>query len=85
VALPLSPVDWRTMPSRAFQSTPPLPGSTPRTSVALEDLDRRALAGAVGAEECEGLAVGDVEADAVQRVDRAVRLAEVTHADRVLW
>ena len=52
------------------------PGSTPSTetsppsalAVALEDLDRRRLAGAVGAEEAEDLAGGDLEVDAAHRL-----------------
>ena len=45
-------------------------------AVALEDLDGRRLAGAVRAEQGEGLTAGDVEVDAVDGDDAAVRLAQ---------
>ena len=51
--------------------------------VALEDLDGGRLAGAVGAEEAEHLAGGDVEADAAHRLDAVVGLAQVAHSDSV--
>ena len=50
--------------------------------VALEDLDRRRLAGAVRAEEPEDLALGDLEAHAAQRLVGAVRLAQLVDGDR---
>ena len=45
-------------------------------AVALEDLDRRRLAGAVGAEEREDLAAVDLEVDPAHRLDIAVGLAQ---------
>ncbi len=51
-------------------------------AVALEDLDGRRLAGAVRAEEPEDLACGHLEADPAERLDAAVRLAQVADADR---
>jgi hypothetical protein len=50
-------------------------------SVALEDLDRRRLSRAVRAEQAEDLALLDLEADASQRLVIAVRLAQVDDAD----
>ena len=49
-------------------------------AVALEDLDRRGLAGAVRPEQREGLAAMDVEAHAVDGVVLPVVLAQVAHA-----
>src|SRR5205823_9056991 len=49
--------------------------------VALEDLDRRRLAGAVRAEEAEDLAVRDLEVDAAHRLERAVRFAQSADGD----
>ena len=46
-------------------------------AVALEDLDRRRLAGAVGAEEAEHLADADVEADPADGLVGAVALAQI--------
>ena len=51
-------------------------------AVALEDLDRRRLAGAVRAEQAEDLALPDLEADAAQGLLLAVRLAQVADGDR---
>jgi hypothetical protein len=51
-------------------------------AVALEDLDRRGLARAVGAEEAEHLAGGDVEADAADGLRAVVGLVEVSDGDR---
>ena len=61
-----------------------MPGLTPSTSTcaaaglaeALEDLDRRRLAGAVGAEEGEDLAAADLEVDAADRLVIAVALVQ---------
>src|SRR5205085_4011833 len=50
-------------------------------AVALEDLDRRRLAGAVRAEEAEDLAVRDLEVDAAHRLERAVRFAQSADGD----
>ncbi len=50
--------------------------------VALEDLDRGALACAVRPEEGECLTASDVEADTVQCSDRSVVLAQVAHRNR---
>ena len=51
-------------------------------AVALEDLDGRRLAGAVGAEEAEDLARGDLEADAPDRLHLPVGLAQLGNAHR---
>ena len=74
-----------TMPMRSRKSRPARPGSWPSTltspddarAVALEDLDRRRLAGAVLAEQGVDLALGDVEAEPVDGPDRPVVLAQV--------
>ena len=57
--------------------------SSPRVGLAqaLEHLDRRRLARAVGPEQAEDLAAADLEADAVDRLHVAVRLAHVVDAD----
>ena len=46
-----------------------------------EHLDQRRLAGAVVAEEPDDLALVDREGDVVERLDAAVELADVLHAD----
>jgi hypothetical protein len=46
-----------------------------------EHVDRRALAGAVGAEEAEDLAAGDGERNAADGLDLAVRLDELVDLD----
>ena len=46
-----------------------------------EHRDRRRLAGAVGAEEAERLAGGDVEVDAAHRLDVAEALDQPAHLD----
>jgi hypothetical protein len=51
-------------------------------AVSLEDLDRRALARPVRAEQGEGLAAEDVEAHAVEGRELAVGLAQVANAHR---
>src|SRR4029077_4433186 len=51
-------------------------------SVALEDLDRRRLPGAVRTEQAEYLARLDLEVDAAQCLVRAVRLVQVADRDR---
>ena len=58
----------------------------PRTSAGegAEHVDRRALAGAVGAEEAEDLARRDGERDAADGVDLAVGLDEPLDVDRGL-
>ena len=48
-------------------------------AVALEDLDRRRLAGAVRPEQAEHLALLDGEADAGDGIDLAVALAQLAH------
>jgi hypothetical protein len=55
----------------------------PRVGLAqpFEHLDRRRLAGAVGAKQPEDLTAGDTERDAVDRPDVAVALANITDAD----
>ena len=74
---------------RSRQSPPPRAGRrrAPRPAavalaVALEDLDGRRLAGAVRAEQPEDLAGGDLEADAADGLDLAVRLAQAADLDR---
>ena len=65
---------------RARNSGPPLAGIVAEhahlagvgAAVALEDLDRGRLAGAVGAEEAEDLAAVDGEVDALEGFDVAV-------------
>ena len=52
-------------------------------SVALEDLDRRRLAGAVRAEQAEDLALLDVEIDAAHRREIAVGLLQAANGDRL--
>ena len=47
-----------------------------------EHVDRRRLAGAVGPEEAEDLAGGDLEADAAHGLDLAEGLAQVVDLDR---
>ena len=82
--------DWRTTPICSRHASPAHAGSMPSTvteprvalAVALEDLDRRRLAGAVGAEEAEDLARGDLEADPANGLDLAVGLAEIGNGDR---
>ena len=46
-----------------------------------DTLDRRRLAGAVGADESEDLAVSDLEADAARRFDAAVAFLEILDGD----
>ena len=71
-----------------------LPGSCPRTdaslpsrSVALEDLDRRRLAGSIGAEQTEDLALGDLEANATERLYPIIGLPQIPYDDRAghIW
>jgi hypothetical protein len=50
-------------------------------AIALEDLDRRRLAGAVGAEEREHLACVDVQVDPPDGLDVPVGLAEALDLD----
>src|SRR6266487_5450497 len=50
-------------------------------SVALEYLDRRRLAGAVRTEQTENLAGVELEVDALQRFELAVRLGQAANAD----
>jgi hypothetical protein len=53
-------------------------------AVALEDLDQRRLAGAVGPEQREHLAARDGQVHAVERDALAVRLAQIPDADGVV-
>ena len=57
-------------------------GTSVARPVALEDLDGCRLAGSVRAEHAEDLADRDLEADAAERLDAAVGLAEVGDDDR---
>ena len=74
---------------RGLSASAPVATSTPRTvrlaavgrSQALEDLDRRRLAGAVRAEQAEDLAGRDVEVDPVDRPDVAVLLDQTADPD----
>ena len=50
--------------------------------VALEDLDRRRLAGAVGAQQPEHLAAGDRDVDPADGLVLAVALGQAAHLDR---
>ena len=50
-------------------------------SVALQDLDRRRLAGAVRTEQTEDLAGAELEVDALQRFELAIRLGQAANAD----
>src|SRR5262245_13463413 len=52
--------------------------------IALEDLDRRRLAGAVRPEKGEDLAGADLEVDPSHRLEAVVRLAQAFHADHGL-
>ena len=52
-------------------------------AVALEDLDGRRLPGAVRAEQPEDLALLDLEVDALDRCERAVRLPQAADGDRL--
>ena len=54
------------------------------SAVALEDLDRRGLAGAVRSEQPEDLARADTEVERIDRARRSVRLAESGDRDRGL-
>ena len=53
-------------------------------AVALEDLDRRRLARAVGPEQAEHLAAPDREVDPADRLQIAVALAQAADLDRQL-
>ena len=50
-----------------------------------EQAEGRRLAGAVGAEESEHLAVGHVEGEVVECDERAEPLRQVQRADRRFW
>ena len=73
-----------TTPIRSRKARSASPGSKPSTlhlagvalPVALEDLDRRRLAGAVRAEQPEDLAGRDLEVDPAHRLDAVVGLAQ---------
>ena len=51
-------------------------------AVALQDLHRRRLARAVGAEQAEDLAAGDFEVDAADRLDGPVGRVKISYEDR---
>src|SRR6185369_6977849 len=51
------------------------------SAVALEDLDRRRLAGAVRPQQAEDLSRAELEVDAFQRFEVAVRLRQAANAD----
>src|SRR5687767_993395 len=55
--------------------------ATVRGAQALEDLDGRGLAGAVGAQQAEDLARSDVEVDAGDGLDVAVALGQAANPD----
>ena len=83
------PVDCRTMPIRGFKALRSRPGSSRARdlarvamAVALEDLDGGRLAGTVGPEQGEDLTAGDLEVHPVDRVQRAVGLAQASHEHR---
>ena len=81
----------RSRPARAALAAAG-PGSNPSTltspaarcAVALEDLDRRRLAGAVGTEQPEHLAAPDVEVDPTNRLEVGIGLAQAADLDRWL-
>ena len=81
---PLADLDFVGTPARPRISTSPDVGRIE----ALQDLDGRRLARAVGAEQAEALALPDLQIDPVDRVDRSVAagvlLAEILDADRPL-
>ena len=92
VSVGSSSESWSTSPIRSRHSRVGLPGSTPSThaspalrAVALEDLDRRRLAGAVRAEEPEDLAGRDLEVDAAHGLVVPVGLVQVADADDWLF
>ena len=66
-ALDVEPVD-RGMPRRRSEKT-------------AEDADECRLTGAIGAEEAEDLAAGDLQRDAVERADRAEILRHILDVD----
>src|SRR5204862_2795166 len=49
--------------------------------VALQDLDRRRLAGSVRAEQAEDLVRTELEVDTLQRFELAIRLRQAVNAD----
>ena len=65
---------------RVLAEHPDLAGAA--LAIALEDLDRGRLAGAVGPEEGEDLAGLDLEVDAANGLDSAVGLAQPGRVDR---
>src|SRR5439155_16938357 len=75
---PLAEAALRPLRVEAEHLDPPAVGA----AVALEDLDRRRLAGAVRAEQAEDLALLDLEADPAQRLLAAVPLAQILDEDR---
>ena len=91
VTSPACPVACRTIPMRAFQSRPALPGSAPSTGhlaagaapVPLEDLDGGRFARSIGSEQRERLTLPDVERHVVDDRPVCVGLAEVPHLHRV--
>ena len=85
-----TPAPWSTMPTRSRNARPPrarvvaehLDLAGVGVAEALQDLDRRGLARAVGSEQREHLAFLDPEVEAPHGVDVAVRLAQALHLDR---
>ena len=53
--------------------------------MALQDFQRRRLAGAVGADQAEDLALLHAEVDALNGLQIAVKLAQAAHLDRQLF
>src|SRR5262249_11306831 len=87
-------VDRRRLRPGAEPLAPRLPGSLrvgaehldvagAAVAIALEDLDRRRLAGAVRTEQAEDLSGPDLEVDPAQCLDAAVALAEAADGDGV--
>jgi hypothetical protein len=65
---------------------PALPGDLPgvRSDEAADDVEQRGLAGAVGPDEAEHLAVADVERHGVEGLEAAERDADVAHTEQRL-
>ena len=74
---------WRRTSSRSRTTSWPATRALPAVGLRqrAEHVDRRRLAGAVGPEEPEDLAGGDLEADAAHRLDLVEGLAQVVDLD----